>query len=164
MELLDWIQYHLPFHSEQYKLLVEAATIGVLFYAGLTDFRTFKIPNETVLLLLTLYIFYAPMFRSLNEVLWNVVVCLSVTTILIALYTRRVVGGGDVKLVSVVSLWVGTHCALAFSLLLLGLVGLHAVAAKMGWAPTQTLANRQLIAYAPSVAGALIGTILIGCV
>ena len=48
-------------------------------------------------------------------------------------------------------------------LLLLALGGLHLLAAKMGWARTKPMAGRIGIPYAPSVAGALIGTIVLGC-
>jgi prepilin peptidase CpaA len=163
-ELLHRIQVDLLLHGEQYKLYVKAAAIAVLFYVGLTDFRTFKIPNETVLLLLLLYIAYALVARTRSEIVWNIIVGAGTFCILLLLYARRALGGGDVKLLSVVSLWVGAHCALAFSILLLLLICLHVTAASIGWAPAQTLAERQVIPYAPSIAGALIGVIIIGCI
>jgi hypothetical protein len=67
-------------------------------------------------------------------------------------------------LVSVVCLWIGIHCALLFSVLLLGFVGLHVVATKWGLAPTQARGSRQALPYAPAVAAALITTILLGCI
>ena len=45
--------------------------------------------------------------------------------VLLLFYTRRVLGGGDVKLLAVVSLWVDLHCALLFSVLLFVLICLH---------------------------------------
>jgi Flp pilus assembly protein protease CpaA len=162
--LLHRIQFDLFIHGEQYKLCIKAATVAVLCYVGFVDFRTFKIPNETVLLLLVLYIFYALVARSRAEIMWNVVVGAIMFGVLLLLYTRRILGGGDVKLMSVISLWVGTHCALAFSILLLLFICLHVIAVRMGWAPAQTIAERQVMPYAPSLAGALIGAILVGCV
>jgi hypothetical protein len=47
--------------------------------------------------------------------------------------------------------------------LLLVFIGLHAVAVRLGFASTQPMGPRQAIPYAPSIAGALIGTILLGC-
>jgi Flp pilus assembly protein protease CpaA len=162
--LLHQIQIDLLAHGEQYKLYVKAATVAVLFYVGLTDFRTFRIPNETVLLLLLLYVAYALVARSRSEIAWNVLIGAVMFGILLLLYTRRALGGGDVKLLSVVSLWVGIHCALPFSIFLLLLICLHVVAVKIGWAPAKTIAERQAIPYAPSIAGALIGVIIIGCI
>jgi Flp pilus assembly protein protease CpaA len=93
----------------------------------------------------------------------NVAVSLAVFVVLLFFYAKGAVGGGDVKLVSVVCLWIGTHCALLFSALLLVFIGLHVVAVRLGLASTQQMGFRQAIPYAPSIAGALIGTILLGC-
>jgi Flp pilus assembly protein protease CpaA len=78
-------------------------------------------------------------------------------------YTKRVVGGGDVKLVPVVCLWVGAHCALVFSIFLLIFIVIHLMAARMGWARTLAIGGHQAISYAPSVAVALICIIALGC-
>jgi hypothetical protein len=40
---------------------------------------------------------------------------------------------------------------------------LHLIAARIGWARTQPLVGSKAIPYAPSVAGALIGVIVLGC-
>lgn len=160
--LLHRIQLDLLSHHEQYKLCVKAAAVAVLFYVGFTDLRTLRIPNETVLLLLVLYVIYVLIARSWVEILWNVVLGGIMFGVLLILYGRRVLGGGDVKLLSVAALWVGTHGALVFSVLLLSLICAHVFAVKMGWAPAQTTSGRTAIPYAPSVAGALIGTILLG--
>jgi prepilin peptidase CpaA len=143
--------------------LIEAAAVAVLFYVALTDFLTFKIRNEVVLLLLILYVLFAFVTRSHVEVITDITFAIVIFGFLLWFYTQGVVGGGDVKLVSVVCLWIGTHCALLFSMLLLALGGLHLLAANMGWARTKPMAGRIGIPYAPSVAGALIGTIVLGC-
>ena len=152
-----------PLHDARYKFYVEAATVVVLFYVGFTDFRTFKIRNESVALLLVLYIIYALIARSPYEILLNVAVSVAVFVVLLCFYARGAIGGGDVKLVSVVCLWIGTHCALLFSALLLVFIGFHVVAVRLRFASTQPMGSRQAIPYAPSIAGALIGTILLGC-
>jgi len=71
--LLLQIQYHLLLHGAQYEFYIEIATVAVLFYVGFTDFRTSKIRNDVVLLLLVLYILFAFISRSWFEILWNVV-------------------------------------------------------------------------------------------
>jgi prepilin peptidase CpaA len=161
--LLHRIQIDLQLHGDQYKFYIEAATIAVLFYVGFTDFRTFKIRNDVVLLLLVLYVLFAFIGRSWIEILSNVILALVIFGVLLWFYTKRAVGGGDVKLMAVVCLWVGAHCALLFSTFLLLLIGLHWVAARMGWAQTKPMAGRNAIPYAPSIAGALIGIIMLGC-
>jgi prepilin peptidase CpaA len=161
--LLHHFQADLPLHDVRYKFYVEAATVAVLSYVGFTDFRTFKIRNDSIALLAFLYIVYALIARSPYEILLNVAVSVAVFAALLCFYARGAVGGGDVKLVSVVCLWIGTHCALLFSVLLLLLIGLHVIAVRLGFASTQPMDSRQAIPYAPSIAGALIGTILLGC-
>jgi Flp pilus assembly protein protease CpaA len=157
------IQIDLLHHGEQYKFYIEIAVVAVLFYIGFTDFRTFKIRNDAVLLLLVLYILFALVSRSWFEILTNVILAVVMFGILLWFFTRGAVGGGDVKLMAVVCLWIGAHCALLFSVLLLLLIGLHLLAARMGWAQTKTMAVRNAIPYAPSIAGALIGVIMLGC-
>jgi prepilin peptidase CpaA len=161
--LYERLQTELLLHGTQYKFFIEAAAVAVLFYVALTDFLTFKIRNEVVLLLLILYVLFAFVTRSHVEVITDITFAIVIFGFLLWFYTQGVVGGGDVKLVSVVCLWIGTHCALLFSMLLLALGGLHLLAAKMGWARTKPMAGRIGIPYAPSVAGALIGTIVLGC-
>jgi len=158
------LQSELFLHGDQYKFYIEAATVAVLFYVALTDFLTFKIRNEVVLLLLILYVLFAFVARSRVEVIIDIILAFVILGALLWFYTNGAVGGGDVKLVAVVCLWVGAHCALLFSLLLLALGGLHLLAAKMGWVRTKPMSGRIGIAYAPSVAGALIGTIVLGCI
>lgn len=161
--ILSRIQLDLLLHREQYKFYVEAATVAVLFYVAFTDFRTFKIRNDVVLLLLVLYVLFALIGRSWFEILLDVTLAAVMFAVLLWFYTMRVVGGGDVKLVPVVFLWVGIHCAFLFSIILILLIGLHLVAARMGWAQTKSMAGRHAIPYGPSVAGALIGVIMLGC-
>jgi Flp pilus assembly protein protease CpaA len=161
--LLHRFHLDLPLHDVRYKFYVEAATIAVLCYVGFTDFKTFRIRNESITLLLVLYIAYALIARSPYEILLNIAVSVAIFVVLLFFYTRGAVGGGDVKLVSVVCLWIGIHCALLFSALLLVFIGLHVVAVRLGFASTQPMGSRLAIPYAPSIAGALIGTILLGC-
>jgi prepilin peptidase CpaA len=166
--LFQQVRTDLILHSEQYRVCIEAAAVVVLCYIGITDLRTFKIRNSGILLLLALYILYALVARSWAEILSNVILAVIVFGALLGLYAKGVLGGGDVKLLPVVCLWIGAHCALLFSALLLALIGLHLGAAKIGWANTSTLTTstmkqRRAIPYAPSVAGALIGIILLGC-
>lgn len=150
-------------HHEWYKFMVEAAAVAVLGYVAFTDFRTFKIHNSSVLLLLVLYGLYALIARSRHEVLSDIILGAIMFGALFWFYTKGVVGGGDVKLVPVVCLWVGAHCALVFSIFLLIFIFIHLIAVRMGWARTIAVGDHPAISYAPSVAVALICTIALGC-
>jgi hypothetical protein len=68
-----------------------------------------------------------------------------------------------VKFMTVVCLWISAHCALLFSVFALVFIGLHLIATRIGWARTKPMAGRHAIPYAPSVAVALIATIMLGC-
>jgi prepilin peptidase CpaA len=74
-------------------------------------------------------------------------------------------GGGDIKLLTVAFFWVGLDCALAFAVLLCFFVSLHALVAKLGWAGSfaSDADRRKRIAFAPSIAAALIGLFALGC-
>jgi prepilin peptidase CpaA len=162
-DLFHRIQVDLLLHGEQYGFVIKAVTVAVLCYVGVTDLRTFKIQNESVLLLAALYLLYALIFRSWYEVLSNVILAVAVLSLLLWFYTRGVLGGGDVKLLPVACLWVGSHCALLFSMLLFVLIVFHLVIVRLGWARTRIVRGRHAIPYGPSVVGAMIGGILLGC-
>ena len=162
-ELFHQLQLDLLIHSEQYRFYIEAATIAVLCYVGYTDFRTFKIRNDSIILLLILYVLYATLKRSPFEIISNVVLAVVMFGVLLLFYTKRLIGGGDVKLLSVVCLWVSTRCALLFAAALLVLIGLHLAAVSLGWSRAENINGRSRVPYAPSVAGALIISILLGC-
>src|SRR5262249_61763487 len=119
--LYERLQSELLLHGAQYRFYIEAATVAVLFYVALTDLLTFKIRNELIVLLLILYALFSFVTRSRIEVLTDIILSLVIFAVLLWFYTQGVVGGGDVKLVTVACLWVGTHCALLFAILLLGL-------------------------------------------
>jgi prepilin peptidase CpaA len=161
--LLDQVHFDLLIHGARYKLSIEAATVMVLCYIGYTDFRTFKIRNESLILLLGLYAAYALLTRSTFEILSNVLFGIVIFAILLFFYARKLIGGGDVKLLSIACLWVGVHCALLFSIALLAFISLHVAAAGMGWVGTNSIEGRRGIPYAPSIAGAIIAVIMLGC-
>ncbi len=75
----------------------------------------------------------------------------------------KMMGGGDVKLLTVAFLWVGPSCALPFALFLLLFVSIHTVAAKLKLVESQVAGERTQVAFAPSIAAALIGVFMVGC-
>jgi Flp pilus assembly protein protease CpaA len=162
VHLWEQIRFHLLLHGSQYKFYIESAAIAVLFYVGYTDFRTFKIRNGCVLLLLVLYALLALVDRTPSEVVANVLLGVAMFAILLFFYTRGVVGGGDVKLLAVVSLWIKAGHAVPFSILLLGFICLHVVMAKLSWVPTKQMAGSAAISFGPAAAAALIGAIITG--
>jgi Flp pilus assembly protein protease CpaA len=166
MQAADFLhRFHVisVFHSEFYELAIKTATAILLCYVALVDLRTFKIENKSVILLFVLYILYALATRTGREVITDVCVALSVLGFLLLFYSKGAVGGGDVKLLPVVCLWISAHCAMVFSALLLVFIMLHLIIARFGWAKVRSVNGHRAIPYAPSIAGAMLGVILLGC-
>ena len=145
--------------------LILVITAVVLFYAALTDLKRYTIRNEVVLVLALLFFVHAFVSGRWISIAWNIGLSAVILVILIYFYSHKLVGGGDVKLLTVALLWVGLDCALPFAVLLLIAATIHTLAAKIGWADTQRLTgdDRRRIPFAPSIAAALIGIFLLGC-
>jgi prepilin peptidase CpaA len=142
-------------------LIVTAAT---LFWVALTDLRHFKIRNDLVIVLMVLFFVYAALSGRWREIYLNIGLATLLLCVMLYFYGRKLMGGGDVKLFAVAFLWTGPWCAFPFALFLLILMGLHTAAAHYGWVEVQVQEDkRKRIPLAPSIAGALIGTIMIGC-
>lgn len=143
-------------------LLLAAA---VLFYVALTDLRSFRIRNDMLVILLALFLFHAAASGRWTGIYWNLGFALLMLAVMLVFYARKLMGGGDVKLLAVAFLWTGASCALPFALLLLLCAGIHAGVSRLGWvrAPVRDGDPRPRIAFAPSIAAALIGVFMLGC-
>lgn len=146
----------LAIHSKWYQWCIAAAAIAVLCDIAITDLRLFKIYNSRVLLLALLYGLFAATNRTPFEILSNITLSVAMFAVLFLFYIKNAVGGGDVKLIPVICLWVGINSALPFSVFLLAFTSLHLFAARIGWAPTLMIGGNRAISYAPSLAAALI--------
>jgi prepilin peptidase CpaA len=86
-----------------------------MIYAALTDLLTRKIWNSLVLALLLAYAVLAPLAGfTAHEIGWSVVVALAVLLVGLVLFARGLIGGGDVKLAAVTSLWLGIDHTAAY--------------------------------------------------
>ena len=148
-------------YTLSYIVLIIAA--GVLFYVALTDLKNYKIPNEFVLVLAGLYLIHMLVSGRWAIFHWNLAFAAIMFIPLLFAYSRRMLGGGDVKLLTVAFLWTGPDCALLFAVLLLGFSTSHLIAAKLKWVHALETDGRRRVPYAPSVAAALIGTFMLGC-
>jgi Flp pilus assembly protein protease CpaA len=129
------------------------------------DLRHYKIRNELIFVLAGLFFIHGLVSGRWVSAHWNITFSLLMFIVMLLLYSRHLMGGGDVKFLSVAFLWVGIDCALPFAVLLLLFAGGHTIAAKLGWADVQRVANdeRLRIPFAPSIAAALIGVFMLGC-
>lgn len=137
-------------------------TAAVLLYAAWTDLRHYKIRNELIIVLAGLFVIHAILSGRWVEMYWNLAVAFFVFLILLIFYIRKAVGGGDLKLLTIGYLWVGHTCMLPFTVLLLLFAIIHTVVAKLGLVTTVG-PDRRRVPFAPTVAAALIGTFMLGC-
>ena len=140
-------------------------TAAILFYAAWTDFKSYTIRNDVIVVLVVLFLAHAIVSGRWSSVPWNVGLTIIVFAVLVWFYSLNLVGGGDVKLLTVALLWTGIDCALPFAVLLLVFVMLHSLAARFGWAGSQRLPDddRRRIPVAPSIAAALTSMFVLGC-
>jgi prepilin peptidase CpaA len=145
--------------------VVLVITAAVLFYAALTDLKYFKIRNELILVLIGLFIIHALLSGRWVSAHWNLAFAAFMFAIMLFFYAQNAMGGGDVKILAVAFLWIGLGCAFVFAVLMAIFAIAHVIAAKFGWAKVQQLDDhkRKRIPLAPSVAGAMIGCFMLGC-
>ncbi|HEY4798892.1 MAG TPA: prepilin peptidase, partial [Bacteroidia bacterium] len=116
-----------------------------------------------VLVLTALFLLHAFLSGRWVIVQWNFGFALLLSLIMFYFYLKNMMGGGDLKLLTVALLWVGPFCALPFALLLLLFVCIHIVAVKLKLIEARVVSGKNWIAFAPSVAAALIGVFIVGC-
>lgn len=140
---------------------VLVVTATVLFYVAVNDLREYKIRNEIVIAIACFYGVYAFVSGEWVRAYWNIGIGLLMFAVLLIFYARGWLGGGDVKILSVGFLWAGDRYALPFSLLLLLFACIHVAAAKFGLVAVRMVRGRMVLAFAPSVAAALIGVFVL---
>jgi prepilin peptidase CpaA len=146
------------------ELVVFVVTALVLLYVAFIDLRRFQIRNELILALIGLWLVDIAITARWSSAYWNVGFAALMLIFMAYFYHRQWMGGGDVKLAAVAFLWTGVDCALVFALLLLGFAIIHTAAAKFGWLKVRHADDGSIrIAFAPSMAAALIGVFVLGC-
>ncbi len=138
-------------------------TAAVLLYLALTDLNHYKIPNQFIMVLTGLFFLHAILSNHLMTLPWNLGFAAILFAIMLYPYSKKMMGGGDLKLLTVAILWVGPFCALPFALFLLVFAGIHAFAVKFRLVEGKLLGKRQSVPFAPSIAAALISVFLVGC-
>lgn len=96
-------------------ILLFAMILTVLMITVMiTDFTRFLIPNRLVLALLVLYPLLLVCVQMRPEWYYDLLVGLGMFLIGFLLFSLRIMGGGDVKLLAVCGMFVGPHPFLAF--------------------------------------------------
>src|SRR2546423_46981 len=113
--------------------VVLVITAAVLFYVALTDFKEFKIRNELILVLAGLFVVHTLLSGRWVSAHRNLAFAALMFGVMLYFYAQNLMGGGDVKILTVAFLWVGFSCAFPFAVLLAVFAAVHVVAAKLGW-------------------------------
>jgi prepilin peptidase CpaA len=87
---------------------------GLLAWAAFEDARTYLIRNRVCAAVAALYPAYALSCTAPSAMLPSLVAAVAVLALGIALFSRGLLGGGDVKLMAAVSLWAGPALVLPF--------------------------------------------------
>jgi prepilin peptidase CpaA len=147
--------------AASYLVLMLAAALLLHVAAG--DLRAYKITNRMVLVLAGLFFVHAALSGRWVDLHWNLGFAAFAFALMLLCYAQGLMGGGDLKLMTVAFLWTGAACALPFLVILLVAALLHALAAKLGWLGSRRANGRMKIALGPSIAAGLIGMFMLGC-
>lgn len=91
----------------EFHALVLLLAAAPLVVAAVTDMREFRIPNECSLLLIALYPAHVWLAPNGADLIGGMLVGASVFVVTFTLYAFNRLGGGDVKLLSVMGAWAG---------------------------------------------------------
>jgi prepilin peptidase CpaA len=143
--------------------MVLILTAAVLFYVALTDLKHYKIRNELILVLTVLFFLHAILSNRWTTLPWNLGFAAILFLLMLYPYSKKMMGGGDLKLLTVALLWVGPFCALPFAFFLLLFACIHIIAVKLKLVQAEAVNEQKWLAFAPSIAAALIGVFIAGC-
>jgi prepilin peptidase CpaA len=146
-----------------YEELIITISSCVLLFVTFDDIQNYRIKNEHVLLLAVLYFIYVFITGTWGDVPYHLGIATLIFIVLLVCYNYGMLGGGDVKLLTVAFLWTGKDCALLFAIVMLAITGVHAGLVYLGLLRAQTVKGRQRIPYAPAIAGALVVVFVSGC-
>jgi len=106
------------------------ALASALIWAAVSDALWFRIPNAIPLVILALFPLAAVTgSQGLETALWSLLVAGGVFAVGFLLFWRGALGGGDVKLLSALSLWAGPQYILSLVLVIAVAGGVLALAA-----------------------------------
>jgi prepilin peptidase CpaA len=107
--------------SDVLLLLFQATFVFCLCYAVVSDFTRLLIPNWIPLVLVGAFAIFAAVFLDLDSVLRHLMLAGVVFALGFAFFAAGWVGGGDVKLMTATTLWIGSEGATSFVVLMAAL-------------------------------------------
>jgi len=94
-----------------------------MIWAAISDFRFFILSNKLCLSVLALYplfilsLYFDGRAPDTEYILFSIGISIALFFVLLVLFARGIMGGGDVKLIPVVALWAGPDMTLIFLLI-----------------------------------------------
>lgn len=141
------------------ETVILISLVATLLFTIVDDWRRYTIRNEAILALLLLFAARALARGDYSQLVGHITLATVLFVMLLVIYARGWIGGGDVKLLAVACLWLGAARLSTFTLLMSCLVILYYVAAKLGLAPSRGRSS-VYIPLAPCISGAWLLTLL----
>jgi prepilin peptidase CpaA len=132
--------------------IVSIALGATLLFIVCDDLRNYRIRNEIIAFLAVLFVVDVIVRGAYYEGAWHAAFALVLFLIILGLYTYRLMGGGDAKLLAVAFLWLGLDNSTAFSLFLVCTTVLYVLGARWGALPSQKQARGTRIPFGPAIA------------
>lgn len=133
----------------------------ILAFVVFDDLCNFRIRNEAVLALVALFAAFTLANGDMETLKSHFTFGLALFALFLGMYYFGMMGGGDVKLLAVASLWLGPENALPFAVFL-GIFALaYAAGAKMNLLPSRTVNGRVKVPFGPSIALAWMVALLV---
>lgn len=99
-------------------ILFQATYVFCLCYAIVSDFTKLLIPNWIPIVLVAAFALFAVLYLTGNSILWHLVLATAVFCLGFAFFAAGWIGGGDVKFLTAITLWMGQEAAYSFVFLM----------------------------------------------
>ena len=141
-------------------VIILSAIVCVLVLVIIDDIRNYQIKNSAVITLFCIIIFQFLIQADFYQFIAHVVFSAAAFGVLTFAFRRRLLGGGDTKLLTIAFLGVGPERALVYAIFLLMFSVIYWGGAKLDIVPSQRIGTQLKIPFGPSIAGAWIATIV----
>ncbi len=109
----------------------QAIFVLCICYTIVSDFRTLRIPNWIIILLVCSFAVFAAIHLDLGTTLGHVALAVFMLLLATVFFVANWVAGGDVKLLAATTLWIGPEHATHFTILM-ALIGSVLATALIG--------------------------------
>jgi len=143
------------------ELTVWAAVGALLASVLIDDLANYRVRNTTVLMLACLFVVYCLIKDNLSLFVGHLTIAAVMFVVLAAAYGLGMMGGGDLKLLTIAFLWLGLENGFLFCLLLCAASVVYIGSAWLNWLPSRKLDKRTQVPFGPSIAVAWVTTMLL---